>query len=55
MTNEIKLQQGTVAELIAELEKIEDKNCNVQVRNCDGYDVASEVYITMDGTVYIES
>lgn len=45
----------TVAELIAELEKIEDKTCNVEVRNCDGYDIADEVYITNDGTVIIDS
>lgn len=55
MTNEIKLQQGTVAELIAELEKIEDKSCNVKVRNCDGYDVVTEVYTSIDGTVTIDS
>lgn len=45
----------TVAELIAELEKIEDKTCNVEVRNCDGYDVATEVSIANDGTVTIDS
>ena len=39
----------TVAELILELEKIEDKNLDVEVRNCDGYDVATEVAI--DGEV----
>ena len=39
----------TVAELIIELEKIEDKTLQVEVRNCDGYDIAKEVYI--DGNV----
>lgn len=45
----------TVKELIAELEKIEDKSYDVQVRNCDGYDTAIEVYVTIDGTVTIDS
>lgn len=41
----------TIAELIAELEKIEDKNKNVDVRKIDDYDTVEEVYIAPDGTV----
>ena len=46
----------TISELINELEKIEDKNKIVEVRNCDGYDEVKEIYIDIfNDTVIIDS
>lgn len=42
----------TVAELIEELEKIEDKSLIVEVRNCEGYDEATEIYINETVTIF---
>lgn len=45
----------TVKDLIEVLEMIDDKSLKVSVRNCDGYDVAKEVYFDSNSTITIDS